>query len=107
MQGKVAVLGDADFVMPFAALGLDTFAAGPAPQQRADLAAKIIEGNYAFVVVAENIAPDVPELFSFAETKATPCILVVPFTTPSKGFATEALGGILKMATGINILQNN
>jgi len=26
MEGKVAVLGSADFVMPFSALGLDTFA---------------------------------------------------------------------------------
>ena len=26
MEGKVAVLGDADFVTPFSALGLDTFA---------------------------------------------------------------------------------
>ena len=25
MEGKAAVLGSADFVMPFAALGLDTF----------------------------------------------------------------------------------
>ena len=28
MEGKIAVLGSADFVMPFSALGLDTYAAG-------------------------------------------------------------------------------
>ena len=33
--------------------------------------------------------------------------MVVPFTTESEGFATQALGEVLKMATGINILQNN
>ena len=28
MEGKVAVLGDADFVMPFSALGVDTYSVG-------------------------------------------------------------------------------
>jgi len=33
--------------------------------------------------------------------------VVVPFTTESEGFATEALGEVLKLATGIDILGNN
>ena len=28
MEGKVAVIGDADFVMPFSALGVDTYSVG-------------------------------------------------------------------------------
>ena len=34
MEGKVAVLGDADFVMPFSALGVDTYAV---EQERAQI----------------------------------------------------------------------
>jgi vacuolar-type H+-ATPase subunit F/Vma7 len=104
MQGKIAVLGDTDFVMPFAALGVDTYAAG----EEADVienAKKIIEGKYALVVVAENVAPAANMVFADHERSATPCVLVVPFTTESEGFATEALANVLKMATGINILQ--
>ena len=107
MEGKIAVLGDTDFVMPFSALGVDTYSVGRTAQQLNESAEKIIAGKYALVVVAENIAPAVDEVFSAYQNMPTPCIVVVPFTTESEGFATQALGRVLKMATGINILQNN
>ena len=107
MEGKVAVLGNADFVMPFSALGLDTFAVESGRQEVAETAGRIIEGKYALVVVAENIAPAAQETFAGRQNVPLPCIVVVPFTTESTGFATKALGEVLKMATGINILQNN
>jgi len=107
MEGKIAVLGDTDFVMPFSALGVDTYPVGQTAQQINESAKKIIEGKYALVVVAENIAPAAEEVFSAYQDMPTPCIVVVPFTTESEGFATQALGEALKIATGINILQNS
>lgn len=107
MEGKVAVLGDADFVMPFSALGVDTYSVGQTAEQTLASANKIISDKYALVVVAENIAPAVEEIFSAYQDTPTPCIVVVPFTTEPAGIATRALGKVLKMATGINILQNN
>jgi len=107
MEGKVAVLGDADFVMPFSALGLDTYSVGQTDEQIVESAQKIIGEKYALVVVAENIAPVLEEIFAAQQDSPTPCIVVVPFTTESEGFATRALGEVLKMATGINILQNS
>jgi len=107
MEGKVAVLGGADFVMPFSALGVDTF---PVEQQRdsvLEAAQRILDADYAMVVVAENVARDADEVFADVESRPTPCVVVVPFTTESQGFATEALGKVLKLATGINVLQNN
>ena len=106
MEGKVAVLGDADFVMPFSALGVDTFASGDTPEQTTEAAQKIIEGKYTLVVVAENAAKSAEETLAGAEGAPTPCVVVVPFTTEPEGFATKALGRVLKMATGINILEN-
>jgi len=106
MEGKVAVLGDADFVMPFSALGVDTFPVGRATDDVTESAGKIVEGKYTLVVVAENIAPAAEAVFSAYQNVPTPCIVVVPFTTESEGFATQALAKVLRMATGINILQN-
>jgi V/A-type H+-transporting ATPase subunit F len=107
MEGKIAVLGGTDFVMPFSALGVDTYPVGQVAGDIAESAKKIISEKYALVVVAENIAPSAEEIFSDFEDMPTPCIMVVPFTTESEGFATQALGEVLKIATGINILQNN
>ncbi len=105
MEGKVAVLGDADFVMPFSAMGIDTFASGETAEQTASAAGKIAEGKYTLVVVAENAAKAAEEAFADLQRAPTPCMVVVPFTTEPEGFATRALGKVLKMATGINILE--
>ena len=107
MEGKVAVLGDSDFVMPFSALGLDTFGVSAEPEAVIKSAKEILAARYALVVVAENIAPVAQEVFEATSQKPIPCVVTVPFTTESQGFATEALGKLLKMATGIDILQNN
>ena len=107
MEGKVAVLGNADFVMPFTALGLDTFPVTDGSDDVDENAEKIIEGGYALVVVAENIAPAAEAAFESCQNLPVPCVVVVPFTTESEGYATEALGEMLRMATGINILKND
>ena len=106
MEGKAAVLGSADFVMPFAALGLDTFPTESDPAQVEENATSILKQKYALVVVAENIARSAQVVFDTTRRNATPCVVVVPFTTEPEGIATESLGTMLRMATGINILKN-
>ncbi len=107
MEGKIAVLGDTDFVMPFSALGVDTYPVGLTAGDVVENAKKIISEKYALAVVAENVAPQTEEVFSAYKDAPIPCIVVVPFTTESKGYATQALGKVLKMATGIDILQSD
>jgi vacuolar-type H+-ATPase subunit F/Vma7 len=106
MEGKAAALGNADFVMPFSALGLDTFAVEADAEKVAETASEILQKQYALVVVAENVAAMAQEVFATKAKQATPCIVVVPFTTESEGFATRELGKVLKIATGIDILAN-
>ncbi|HIJ66929.1 MAG TPA: hypothetical protein HPP87_00095 [Planctomycetes bacterium] len=106
MEGKAAVLGDADFVMPFAALGLDTFAVESDAGNILSAAGEILKRKYALVVAAENVAEIAAEAFEKTQKTATPCIVIVPFTTEPTGFATETLGKLLKIATGINIFAD-
>ena len=107
MEGKVAVLGDADFVMPFSALGVDTYAVSSEREQIVKAAEQIVRGDYALLVVAETIAATADEVLAATEAKATPCVVVAPFTQESGGFASEALGRVLKLATGIDILKSS
>ena len=106
MQGKVAVLGNSDFVMPYSALGVDCFAVEDKAEQIVQTAEKIVDGKYALVIVAETIAPTTQQVFGRFTTKTVPCVLVVPFTTESEGFATNSLSRLLKLATGIDILHS-
>ncbi len=106
MEGKAAVLGDADFVMPFAALGLDTFAVEPEADKIAAAASEILKRKYALVVTAENVAELAADVFETTLKKATPCVVVVPFTAEPAGIATQSLSKLLKMATGIDIFAD-
>ena len=106
MEGKVAVLGSIDFVKPFSAIGADAFAVGENSDEIQQNAKKILEQKYALIIVAEDVAPSAEQTFADVQKEPAPSIIVVPFTTKSKGFATEELGKVLKMATGINILEN-
>ncbi|MHC4508658.1 MAG: V-type ATP synthase subunit F [Planctomycetota bacterium] len=85
MEGKIAVLGGTDFVMPFSALGVDTYPVGLTAGDIAENAREIISQKYALVVVAENIAAAAEEVFGAFEDAPMPCIVVVPFTTESEG----------------------
>lgn len=107
MEGKIAVIGQSDFVMPFTALGLDTFAVEPNRRSIEQAASRILQGSYVLIVIAEDIADAAGPVFEQRQKAAVPCILVLPFMSESSGFATQKLGEVLKMATGVNILQNN
>ena len=106
MEGKVAVLGGADFVMPFSALGLDTFPTEPDDASVAENATSILKQKYALVVVAENIARPAQAVFEVTQKQATPCVVIVPFTSKPSGIATEGLSMMLRLATGIDVLAN-
>ncbi|HOK65856.1 MAG TPA: V-type ATP synthase subunit F [Anaerohalosphaeraceae bacterium] len=106
MEGKAAVLGTADFVMPFSALGLDTFAVEPKAEAVQETAKAILRQQYTLVVVAENVARQAQPVFDATMRKAVPCVVVVPFTAEPTGVATESLGRLIKLAAGINILKN-
>lgn len=106
MEGKAAVFGSAGFVMPFASLGLDTFPVEPEAEQIQQTAEQILKQRYAMIVVAENIAKDAQGVFESTLRKTSPCVIVVPFTQEPSGIATESLGRLIKLATGINILEN-
>ena len=104
MEGKAVVLGNADFVMAFAALGLDTFPVEPKEEAIVQGAEEILKQKYALVLIAENVAASAQQVFEVTQRKTAPCVIVVPFTTEPSGVATEALGRMIKLATGINIL---
>lgn len=107
MQGKVAVLGNIDFVTPYSMLGIETFVVEQDAGNAVEQAVAIIAGKYAMVIVAENIAPLVQEQFDSLQKKSLPCVVVVPFTTEPEGYAVRSLGQVLRMATGIDILKNS
>ena len=105
MESKAAALGSTDFVMPYKALGIDTFAVETDRDSVLAGAEAISSGDYGLVIVAENIAQAADEVLGRFSYDPMPCVIVMPFTVGSTGFALESLGAVLKLATGIDIIR--
>ena len=102
MGAKVGALGSRDFVLPFRALGVDTFPAADAQEARAALH-DMLETGYAVILVAEDVAPALEEGLAPYTEQPVPCVVALPTATESTGYAGEALARLLKLATGIDI----
>ena len=98
----MGAMGSSDFVLPYRALGVDTFPVADDAQAR-DALRRMLDENYAVILVAEDVAPAVEEMLAPYTEEPAPCVLVVPSATRSTGYAGEALGRLLQLATGINI----
>lgn len=106
MEGKIAVIGDADFVLPFKALGVEIFTVEKNREEILEAAQEILKQKFALVVAAENVAQAASEVFEPTQRQSMPCVVAIPTSEQSEGYATKSLGKLLKHATGINILAN-
>lgn len=107
MEAKAAVVGDTDFVRPFSALGVDVFDVTESDTGAADQARRILEGNYALVVVSEDTGAEVEQVFAEVEEKAVPCVVEIPFTGGARGRAVQKLNSVLRMATGVSLTEES
>ena len=102
---KIAVLGERESVMGFAALGLSVF-----PAESADEAAELFHriakqsDQYAIIYVTETYAPELaPQIAKFAQS-VTPAIILIPGAGGSLGLGKHALDAAVERAVGSNIL---
>ena len=105
MESKAAVLGSTDFVMPFRALGIDSFPVEADRDSVIRAGQAVAAGGYGLIIVAENIALLADEVLGSFSPEPIPCVIVMPLSSTSTNFAVKSLGMALKLATGIDIMK--
>lgn len=101
---KIAVLGERESVMGFAALGLSVF-----PVENADEAAETFrhitkESEYAIIYVTETYAAALEQQIAKFAASVTPAVILIPGTGGSLGLGMSALNSAVERAVGSNIL---
>lgn len=104
---KIAVIGGADTVIGFKALGLDTF-----PVSGADNAKHILhhltsadaDVNYAIIYIEENLACALSSEIAKFKSCVTPALILIPGREGSTGQGLTALHDAVKRAIGTDIL---
>lgn len=100
---KIAVIGDADSILCFKAVGMETVPAGDAAQAAAALR-ELAEAGYAVILLTEQYAaPLSAELASYAEQPA-PAVILIPGEGGSQGIALAAVKDAVERAVGADIL---
>ena len=103
---KIAVIGSADSVIGFKALGLDTFAVDSGEEAKRTLQAITKPGGdeYAIIYVEETVAQYMLEEISRFQEKPSPAIILIPGRDGPIGLGLSALKEAVEKAVGSDIL---
>ena len=102
---RIAVLGERESVMGFAALGLAVF-----PVESAEEAAEAFHrltrqsDAYAIIYVTETYAAALAPQIAKFETSVTPAVILIPGANGSQGLGMSALNAAVERAVGSNII---
>ena len=102
---KIAVIGGAETVMGFKALGLETYPAAD-PAEASKILRHLTRDNddYAIIYIEESMAKDIlPEISKYQE-KPSPAIILIPGRDGPIGLGLSALKEAVEKAVGSDIL---
>ena len=102
-MSKVAVLGQRDAVLGFKASGAVAFSADDVHEAREKLG-KILEGDFAVLLVTEEIAGMLKEELQPLYEKPKPVVTILPDARRPRGLGMELLKKRVERAVGANIL---
>ena len=102
---KIAVLGERESVMGFAALGLSVFPAD-SEEQAAEIFHRLTRqaDTYAIIYVTETYAGALHAQIEKFASSVTPAIILIPGAAGGKGLGMHALNSAVERAVGSNIL---
>ena len=103
---KIAVIGGADTVIGFKALGLEVFAASTQEEAREAMrrVMRESEDQYAIIYVEENLAGYLEHEIARYKDVPSPAIILIPGREGPLGLGQSALKAAVEKAVGTDIL---
>ena len=106
LSKKIAIIGTADTILPFKAIGADGFSANDS-EMAENLLENLILKNYGIIYIEEAYALDFAEKITrlnFAHRNVA--ITVIAGSKGGSGAASEKIAGLVKRAIGIDIFAD-
>ena len=100
---KIAVLGDADSVLGFKALGLDVFPVDSVEKAKSTLR-RLAKEDYAIVYLTEQLAVHMGEELNRYKDELTPAVILIPGKEGSLGVGMANVKRAVERAVGADIL---
>lgn len=107
MAKNIAVIGDAESIKGFCAIGLDIFPCDDL-NEAARLFRRIADSdNYAIIFLTEEIFNSVEKERSRYEEKLTPAVIPIPGVKGNSGTGKKRLSSFVEKAVGSDIIFND
>ena len=102
MYKRAGVIGNADSVTAFKAIGLEVFAAHDAFAAR-ELLRKLSKDHFAVIFITEEYAKANADFLMRAKAKTYPAIIPIPTSAGGTGFGLEGVKRDIEKALGADI----
>lgn len=105
MKYKIAILGSADAVAGFKAVGVDALPVSSVEQAQQEVKKIYDSSEYATLFITEDWYDQVKNFIEELAPKALPAIVAIPSQAGSTGAGLSALKKIVEKAVGSDILS--
>ena len=103
MQYKIAVMGERESVLGFAALGIEVCPVSTAEEGRLQLR-RMAKENYAIIYMTEQLAAALEAEIARYQDSLTPAVILIPGKEGSLGIGMKNVKTAVERAVGADIL---
>ena len=100
---KIAVIGDADSIIGYRALGMTIFTAA-SPEAAGEYLRRAVEDNYAIIYITEPCFADNQAYIRSLRSRKLPAIIPIPDLAGATGLGMAQVRDAVRKAVGMDIL---
>lgn len=103
MRNRIGIVGDADSILAFKAIGVETFGVSSAEEAK-DHIKEMSRKDFKVIFVTENYAEELEDFLKKYRLNPIPAIIPVPSSKGSTGYGMEGVRRDMEKAIGADIL---
>ncbi len=103
MRNRIGIVGDADSILAFKAIGVETFGVSSAEEAK-DHIKEMSRKDFKVIFITENYAEELEDFLKKYRSNPTPAIIPVPSSKGSTGYGMEGVRRDMEKAIGADIL---
>ncbi len=105
MGTKIASIGELDVILPFKAIGADIYPV-TTPDEAREVLRELLRKDVGIILIPDDLVPKISDFLAEIRKEPLPCILPIPGSKGSSGFALKEMRELIKKAVGVDIMKN-
>ncbi len=103
-EGKIAFIGDADSVLGFRALGVETVVPED-PEEAREQFARLVKERTSIIMITENMIDHLQEQIDETVHMAIPSVVVLPGITGTQKRGEDTIRELIIRAVGVDLMS--